>query len=99
LKNSGVGTIYIQVLVLNFLTMGLEDDNENAHGSARPFSSSSSSNDNGHHAGSKIFVCFQSRTHMNLLPKPILRLGRSDNPANRLRRGANRGKLSPMIAK
>lgn len=75
--------------------MGLEDGHERAHGSARPFSGSSSG---GHRAGSELFVCFPSRTHMNLLPKPILSPGRSGDPAKRLRSGAGRGQSSPMFS-
>lgn len=77
--------------------MGLEDSNERAHGSARPFSGSSSSS-GGHRAGSELFVCFPSRTHMNLLPKPILSPGRSGDPAKRLRSSAGRGQSSPMFS-
>lgn len=78
--------------------MGLEDGNERAHGSARPFSGSSSSSGGGHRAGSELFVCFPSRTHMNLLPKPILSPGRSGDPAKRLRSSAGRGQSSPMFS-
>lgn len=78
--------------------MGLEDGNERAHGSARPFSGGSSSSGGGHRAGSELFVCFPSRTHMNLLPKPILSPGRSGDPAKRLRSSAGRGQSSPMFS-
>lgn len=80
-----------------YLTMGLEDSNERAHGSARPFSGSSSSS-GGHRAGSELFVCFPSRTHINLLPKPILSPGRSGDPTKRLRSSAGRGQSSPMFS-